>query len=74
MVLNFVVKKKILRLNSWNICYNAGLIIQQVENRYTWYIRFASLIFSKLFDICEGIVVFSMTMVCKRMTKSLDLR
>ena len=57
MVLTFIVKKEILKFTSGNICYNAGstLILQQVEKRYTWDIRLAPLIFSKLFEICERV-------------------
>ena len=57
MVLTFIVKKKILKFNSGNICHNAGstLLLQQDEKRNTWDIKLAPLIFSKLFEICEGI-------------------
>ena len=60
MVLTFIVKKKILKFNSGNICYNTGstLLLQQVEKRYTWDIKLAPLIFSKLFAICEGVFFF----------------
>ena len=56
--IDFIVKTKILKLNSRHYMRNAVLKwqLQQVEKKthYNWSIKCAPLFFSKLFEICES--------------------